>query len=81
MLVQAFKNIIKQATIIRIPYLQFSSKKLNTEVFSNLTYGQLANPQFIKHLIIKPIHNHSRVSQRSLFHRKRVSSKIVSCYS
>jgi hypothetical protein len=46
-----------------------------------LSYQQIANPQFMKALIVKPIHNHSRVSQRSLFHKKRVSGRIKTCFS
>lgn len=60
---------------------QFARLKLNTEVFSDLTTIQMATPELTKALILKPIHNHSRVSQRSLFHKKRVSGRIKTCFS
>lgn len=81
MLVQAFKTFMRRSQLVSAPFANFSLKKLNTEVFSDLSYEQIANPQFTKALIIKPIHMHSRVSQRSLFHRKRVSGIIRSCFS
>ena len=59
----------------------FSRVKLNTEVFSDLTYNQLATPELTKAMIRKAIHNHSRVSQSSLFHKKRVSGQIRTCFS
>ncbi len=88
MLVNTVKHLLKSThytSIISLNYsLGFSvasSKLLNTQVFSKLPYAKLADPQFAKALIIKPIHNHSRMSQRYLYHRKRVSGKIVSCFS
>lgn len=85
MLVNTIKQLLKSAhrtSIICSPCFGVaSSKKLNTQVFSDLPYSKLADPQFMKALIVKPIHNHSRMSQRYLYHRKRVSGKIVSCFS
>lgn len=91
MLVRTLKSLIKnpQTSLQSIshplmPAISFSvanNKLLNTQVFSDLPYSKLADPHYTKALIIKPIHNHSRVSQRSLFHEKRVSGKIKTCFS
>lgn len=41
----------------------------------------MSTPELMKKVILKPIHMHSRVSQRSLFHGKRVRHAIKSCFS
>ena len=74
-------TVLRSLPFVRLCCSSFSRTKLNTEVFSELTYNQLATPELTKALIIKPIHNHSRVSQKSLFHKKRVSGKIKTCFS
>ena len=73
-------NAVRLLKFTRV-FFQYGRTKLNTEVFSDLTYNQIATPELTKALIIKPIHNHSRVSQSSLFHKKRVSGQIRTCFS
>lgn len=81
MLAHALGTILKHTRSLVYPFVTFSPRKLNTQVFSELTYNQLADPQHTKALIIKPVHMHSRVSQRALYQRKRVSGIIRSCFS
>ena len=82
---QSCLKLFKSPVNLYFPTLAYqvtvSAKKLNTEVFSDLSYSEIANPRLTKFLITKPIHQHSRVSQRSLYHKKRVSGIIRSCFS
>ena len=56
-------------------------RKLNTQVFDKLTNKEFATPELMKKILLKPIHMHSRVSQISLYHKKRVRHAVKSCFS
>jgi hypothetical protein len=60
---------------------RFSTSTLRTQVFSTLTNTQLATPELMRLALIKRIPFHSRVSQVSLYHGKRVRHAVKSCFS
>ena len=55
--------------------------KINTQIFSNLSYPEIACPELVKKMIQAPIHQHSRVSQRHLMHKKRARHGVKTCFS
>lgn len=63
------------------PALRFSTSVLRTQVFSSLSNKQLATPELMRLQLIKRIPFHSRVSQASLYHGKRVRHAVKSCFS
>ena len=60
---------------------KFCTKIYRTQVFHNLSNKQLATPELVKANLIERIPFHSRVSQVSLFHGKRVRHAVKSCFS
>ena len=60
---------------------RFSTSALRTQVFSTLTNTQLATPELMRLQLIKRIPFHSRLSQVSLYHGKRVRHAVKSCFS
>jgi hypothetical protein len=52
-----------------------------TEVFQKLSNKEMATPELVKALIKAPIPFHSRASQVSLYHKKRVRHAVTSSFS
>jgi hypothetical protein len=69
-LLRAAKNIFR-----------FSTPLLRTQVFQRYTNRELATPEMMRLELIKRIPFHSRLSQVSLYHRKRVRHAVFSCFS
>ena len=60
---------------------RFASQPLRTQVFQGYTNKQLATPELMRLELIKRIPFHSRLSQVSLYHGKRVRHAIKTCFS
>ena len=58
-----------------------TSTPLRTQIFTPLSNKQLATPELVRYHLLKRLPQHSRVSQVSLYHGKRVRHAIKSCFS
>lgn len=62
-------------------FARFGTQALRTCVFNTLSNKELATPELMRLQLLKRIPFHSRVSQVSLYHKKRVRHAIKSCFS
>jgi hypothetical protein len=63
------------------PAFCFATEPLRTETFRRFSDKQLATPEMVRLELIRRIPLHSRLSQVSLYHGKRVRHAIKTCFS
>lgn len=59
----------------------YAKTPLRTQIFTPLSNKELATPELVRHHLLKRLAQHSRVSQVSLYHGKRVRHAIKTCFS